>query len=78
MVDIGGIEVKQHIFVVRYLPARLILGRPWGHSARAVFTNEDDGSYTVTIKSADDMREVKLLASPAEHKRNREFVRVKE
>jgi len=28
MVDIGGIEVKQHIFIIRYLPAKLILGRP--------------------------------------------------
>jgi len=77
MLDIGGIEVKQHIFIVRYLPARLILGRPWERSTHAVFTN-DDGSYTVTIKSADDMREVKFLASPAEHKRNREFVWAKE
>jgi len=78
IVDVGGIEVKQHIFVVRYLSAKLILGRPWGRSARAVFTNEDDGSYTVTIRSPDGMREVKFLASPAEHKRNREFVRPKE
>ena len=78
MVDIGGIEVKQHIFVIRYLPAKLILGRPWGRSAYAVFANEDDGSYTVTIRSPDRMREVKFLASPAEHKRNREFVRPKE
>ena len=78
MVDIGRIEVKQHICVLRYLPAKLILERPWGRSAHAVFANEDDGSYTVTIRSPDHMRKVKFLASPAEHKRNHEFVRVKE
>ena len=27
-VDVGGVEVKQHIFVISYLPAGLILGRP--------------------------------------------------
>ena len=78
MVDIGGIEVKQHIFIVSCLPAKLILGCPWGRMTHAVFTNEDDGSYTVTIKSPDNMREVKFLASPAEHKRNRKYIRAKE
>ena len=78
MVDIGGIEVKQHIFLVRYLPVKLILRCSWGCSAYAVFSNEDDGSYTITIQSPDHMREVKFLALPAKHKQNREFVWAKE
>lgn len=78
IVDVGGVEVKQHIFVVKCLPAKLILGRLWGRTTCATFSNEDDGSYTVTIRSPDDIKEVKFLGSPAEHKRNREFVRAKE
>src|SRR5579862_9843367 len=63
-VDVGGVQVKQHIFVVRTLPAGLILGRPWGRMTRAVFANEDDGSYTVWIRSPDGMTEAKFLAAP--------------
>ena len=43
---------------------------------RAIFSNEDEGSYT--IRSSDDMREVKFLASPAQHEQNREYVGPKE
>jgi hypothetical protein len=75
VVDVGGVEVKQHIFVVTHLPAKLILGRPWGRSTRAAFVNEDDGSYTVTIRSPDGLKEVHFIASPAEHERNRDAVR---
>jgi len=77
-IDVGGIEVKQHIFVVSCLPAKLILGRPWGRMTRAHCSNEDDGSYTIMTRSPDDMREVKFLASPAHHVRNREYVRATE
>src|SRR5579862_2516556 len=77
-VDVGGVQVKQHIFVVRTLPAGLILGRPWGRMTRAVFANEDDGSYTVWIRSPDGMTEAKFLAAPAQHERNREHVRSRE
>jgi len=77
-VDVGGVQVKQHIFVVRALPAGLILGRPWGRMTRAVFTNEDDGSYTVLIRSPDGMTEAKFLAAPAQHERNRDHVRNRE
>lgn len=78
VVDVGGVEVKQHIFVVSHLPAKLILGRPWGRSTRAKFINEDDGSYTVCIRSPDDLKEVRFTASPADHERNRDTVRSKD
>ena len=61
IVDIRGVEIKQHICVVKYLPSKLIHGHPWRRITRAVFSNEDDGSYTVTIRSPDDMKQVKFL-----------------
>jgi hypothetical protein len=75
LVDIGGVGVKQHIFVVEHANADLILGRPWGRSTRAEFKNEDDGTYVVRIKSQDGRRLVKFIAAPAEHERNREYAR---
>ena len=77
-VDVGGVEVKQHIFVIKYLPAGLILGRPWERATRATFTNEDDGSYTVAIRAPDNMKEVKFMAMPSKHERNRDTVRPKD
>ena len=76
--EIGGIEIKQHIFVVEHTNADLILGMPWRRSARAETTIEDDGSYMVKIKSQDERRIVKWIAAPAEHERNREFTRLAE
>lgn len=73
--DIGGVEVKQPVFVVEHSNADLILGRPWARAVRAEFINEDDGSYTVRIKSKDGRRVVQFCAVKAEHERNREFVR---
>ena len=52
-INLGGVEVKQHIFVVEHSNADLILGRPWERAVRANYINEDDGSYTVRIKSPD-------------------------
>jgi hypothetical protein len=78
-VDVRGIEVKQHIFVASYVFAKLILGRPWDRTTRAaIFANEDHGSYTVTIRSPDNVKEFKVLASSAEHEQNQEFVRSKD
>ena len=74
-VDIGGVAVKAHLFMMEHVNVDLILGRPWGHSARAQFTNENDGSYTVKLKSPDGRRLVEFIAVPAEHERNREFAR---
>jgi hypothetical protein len=76
-VDIGGVEVKQHIFVVYRLgSAELTLGRPWERMVRAQKENMDDGSYRYTIRSPDGRRIVEFLAVPAQHERNREFVRM--
>jgi hypothetical protein len=77
-VNVGGVVVKQHVFVISYLPAGLILGRPWERSTRATYANEDDGSLTVTIRTPDNMKEVQFIAAPAEHERNRDTVRPKE
>ena len=75
VVEIGGIAVKAHIFVVRHLRGDLILGRPWARSAKAQFTNEEDGQYTLRIKSPDGRRQIQLCIAPANHERNRAFVR---
>ena len=40
---------------------------------RAEYINEDDGSYTVKIKSPDGRRMVQFCAVKWEHERNREF-----
>ena len=74
-VNIGGVEVKLHFFIVKYSNADLILGRPWERAVRACYTNEDDGSYTVRIKSPDGLREVQFCAVKAEHERNRPAAR---
>jgi hypothetical protein len=52
-VDIGGIEVKQHIFVVEHTGSDLILGMPWRRSARLETAFDDDGSYMMKIRSQD-------------------------
>jgi len=75
LVDIGGVAVKQHIFVVRHLSTDLILGRPWERMTRAQKMNRDDGSYVIKIKSPDGRRMVEFIAVPAHHERIREYVR---
>jgi hypothetical protein len=74
-VDIGGVDVDVPIFVVEDSVQDLLLGRPWERAVRASFVNEDDGSYTVLIKSPDGRRIVKFCAATASHERNREFAR---
>ena len=74
-VDIGGVDVKQPIFIVEHCNNDLILGRPWERMVRAEYINEDDGSFTVWIKSLDGSRIVQFCGVKAEHERNREFVR---
>jgi hypothetical protein len=74
-VDIGGVEVDVPIFVVEDSVQDLLLGRPWEKATRASFVNEDDGSYTVHIKSPDGRRIVKFCAVTAIHERNRQFAR---
>jgi hypothetical protein len=77
-VNVGGVTVKQHLFVISHLPAGLILGRPWERSTRATYSNEDDGTLTVTIRSPDNLKEVQFVAAHADHERNRDTVRPKE
>ena len=73
--DIGGVIVKQQVFVVEYSNEDLILGHPWERAQRAEYINEDDGSYTVKIKSPEGRRMVEFCRVPAEHERNHEFAR---
>ena len=74
-VDIGGVDVKQPIFVVERCNNDLILGRPWERLVRAQFINETDGSLTVRITSLDDRKMAQFCAVKLEHERNREFAK---
>src|SRR5579871_4477299 len=75
LIDIGGVAVKQHIFVVEHCNADLLLGRPWERAVRATADNMDNGELIVTIRSPDGRREVKFIAAHAEHERNRRDAR---
>jgi len=74
-IDIGGVEVKQPVFVIEHCNNDLILGRPWERMARAEIINDDDGVCTFKIRSTDNRRMVQFVAVKAEHERNREFAR---
>lgn len=74
-VDIGGVEVKVPDFVVEKSGHDLLLGRPWGKMACAVFINEDNGDYVCRIKSPDGRRIVQFVAAKADHPRNRAYAR---
>jgi hypothetical protein len=71
----GGVEVDVPIFIMEDSVQNLLLGRPWEREVRAAFVNEDNGSYTVHIKSPDGRRIIKFCAVTAIHERNREFAR---
>jgi hypothetical protein len=77
-VNVGGVTVKQHIFVISHLPAGFILGRPRERCTHATYSNEDDGMLTVTIRSPDNLKEVQFVAAHADHERNCDTVRPKE
>lgn len=77
-VDLGGVEAKVPIFVVEECNQDLLLGRPWERYVRAVYINEDDGSYTVQVKSPDGRKIVRFCAAKADSDRNREFARLPE
>ena len=61
-IRIDDVEVKQHIFVVEYSNVDLILERSWERTVCANYVNEDDGSYTVRIKSSDGLHEAVFCA----------------
>lgn len=75
LIDIGGVAVKQHIFVVEHSNADLLLGRPWERAVCATADNMDNGEVIVTIRSPDGRREAKFVAAHAEHERNRRDAR---
>jgi len=74
-IEIGGITVRLHLFVVQDAAPDLLLGRPFERATRATYINEDDGSMVVILKSQDGRREVSFVAVKGQHERNREFVR---
>src|SRR5579859_2772581 len=69
-VDIGGVTIKTHVFVVKHAAQNLLLGRPWEREARAIFTNADNGDYLCTIRSQDGRRVVDFCAARGQHPRN--------
>src|SRR5436305_10455299 len=74
-VNIGGVGIPVHLFVVEHCNSDVILGRPWYRAARANVSNEDDGSCKFTIRSLDDRRMVEFTAVRPNHERNRQFAR---
>jgi Aspartyl protease len=77
-IDIGGVNVKVPIFIMEHCNQDLLLGRPWERMVRAQFTNEDDGSLVVKIKSLDGRKHAEFVAVQGDHERNRAFVRLPE
>jgi hypothetical protein len=61
--------------VIECSNADLILGRFRERAVRAIYINQDDGSYAVRIKSSEGLREVEIFAVKSQHERNRVFVR---
>ncbi|TMC20323.1 MAG: retroviral-like aspartic protease [Chloroflexi bacterium] len=74
-IDIGGVEIPVHLFVVKHCNSDIILGRPWYRAARANVSNEDDGSCKFTIRNLDGRRMVEFTAVRPNHERNRQFAR---
>jgi hypothetical protein len=77
-VNIGGVESQIPVFVVDDANADLLLGRPWEMAVRAVYVNEEDGSYSCTIKNDDGTRIVRFCAMKADHERIRMYARPQE
>ena len=75
MMFLSTLEVKQPIFVVEHCNNDLILERSWERMMRTEYINEDDGSYTIKIRSPNGRRMMQFWAMKAEHERNREFAR---
>jgi hypothetical protein len=74
-IDIGGVTVRTHVFVVKHAAQDLLLGRPWERESRATFTNRDNGDYYCTIQSQDGRRIVDFCAARGQHHRNRQHAR---
>jgi len=70
LIDIGGIAVKQYIFIVEHCNADLLLGHPWECAVCATADNIDNGELIVTIRSPDGRREAKFIAAHAKHECN--------
>ena len=75
VVEIGGVAVKQHIFVVKHSNSDLILGQPYERDTYLISENLECGDLLITIRSSDRMREARFVASRKEHERNRQDVR---
>jgi len=66
-VNIGGVEVKLPVFMVKHYSTDIILSQPWKHPVWVTFINKDDESYTCIIKSQDGCRIVKFYMMKANH-----------
>ena len=74
-VDIGGVEVKTHVFVVENCEHNFILGCPWQRLSRASMVNEDERHVTWRIWSLDGRRVVQFVGVKADHERNKYHAR---
>lgn len=75
LISIGGVGVKQHIFV-EHSNSDLILDRPQERAVKAVCVNEDDdGTYRVYVQSLDGCRHAVFTAIKAQYERNHLYVR---
>ena len=75
IVEVGGVVVKQYIFVVEYSNADLILGRPYEHDTRLVSENLESGDFLIIVRSLDGISEAWFVTSRVEHERNHQDVR---
>jgi hypothetical protein len=74
-IDVGGVEVKIPVFVVKEAFRDLILGRPWERAVWAILANNNDGSVSVQIHSEDGHCAVRFTGVTGDHERNCEFVK---
>ena len=70
-IEIGGIITTVHVLVVEHSDFDLILGRPFERKSRMRTTNNDDGSLTTEIFSADGKMTSTFQSAMALHPQNR-------
>jgi Aspartyl protease len=70
-VQVGGVEVPIHCFVMEGERPEMILGRPWKKTVRAKSDDRDDGSCWYTIYDIEGLKAAEFCAVLANHPRDR-------
>jgi hypothetical protein len=70
-VETGDIMTPVHVLVVEHSDLDLILGRPFERRSRMRTVNNDDGSLTTQIFSADGSVSTTIQSATAAHPQNR-------